>query len=159
MQANHSVTLGRLVAKPILKGYTRGDGSEGHRAWFKVAVTRLSDLRKPQEKRRTNLIPVECWGELAKRCAEFLDTGSEVYVEGELIFESRRREDGTGSDEYNHLMASKVQFGRKSPKNASPEGRPTPANALQEALNAAAVEAGLDVTCTVAGANPFEDAS
>ncbi len=155
MQANHSEILGRLAAKPVLTSYTKSDGSEGHRVWFKVAVDRLSDLGKPREKRRTSFIPVVCWGELAKRCAEFLDTGSEVHAEGELIFESRLGED----KERNHLMASRVQFGRKSLKNASPEGRPTPANALQEALNAAAVEAGLDVTCTVAGANPFEDAS
>jgi len=31
MDYNHSMIVGRLAGKPILKGYKKGDGSEGWR--------------------------------------------------------------------------------------------------------------------------------
>lgn len=140
MDYNNSVIVGRLAAKPILKGYKKQDQTEGFRAFMRVAVTRIGDLGRPRNERRTNFIPVVCWGELAKRVAQYLDKGTEVTVAGEFIAESQPIE-GTNPVEYReyiHLQANTVQFGRRSQKNATPEQLVAEAKALQDRMDAAA---------------------
>ena len=52
MDYNHSMIVGRLAGKPILKGYKKGDGSEGWRCFLRVAVTRIGDLGRPLRRLR-----------------------------------------------------------------------------------------------------------
>ncbi len=155
MDYNHSMIVGRLAGKPLLKGYNKQDGTEGVRCFMRVAVTRIEDLGPKREERRTNFIPVVCWGELAKRVAQYLDKGTEVTCGGQLIAESQKIE---GSNpvayrEFINLQANTVQFGRRSNKNATPEQLIVQAEALKSRIDSAAAGAG-QPTGTDAGATP-----
>jgi len=169
MDYNHMMIVGRLAGKPILKGYKKSDGTDGFRCFMRVAVTRIEDLGRKREERRTNFIPVVCWGELAKRVAQYLDKGTEVTCAGQLIAESQKIE---GSNpvayrEFINLQANTVQFGRRSNKNATPDQLIAESKALQtriDSINAAAAgvgqptgtDAGATPTPAAGGANPFE---
>lgn len=167
MNANIITIVGRLAAKPQLKGYKKADGAAGFRAFMRVAVTRLGDLGKARADRRTNFIPVVCWGALAQRVGQFLDTGTEVTVVGELIAESQKQDDGTYK-EYIHIQANSVQFGRRSMKNASPADVSAQMAALQARVDALAAGGGsesapttpagtpADAPAPTEGGNPFE---
>ncbi|MBD3261607.1 MAG: single-stranded DNA-binding protein [Candidatus Altiarchaeales archaeon] len=137
MNANIHTIVGRLGMKPSVKSYKRADGSEGTRCFFRVMVTRLSDLGKPQDQRRVSALPVVTWGNLAKRCAQYLDKGTEVTVVGEVIQERRQLEDGS-YQEFIQIQANSVQFGRRSLKNASPETLKSQIDAIQASLEAQA---------------------
>lgn len=169
MNANIITIVGRLAAKPQLKGYKKADGAAGFRAFMRVAVTRLGDLGKARADRRTNFIPVVCWGALAQRVGQFLDTGTEVTVVGELIAESQKQDDGTYK-EYIHIQANSVQFGRRSMKNASPADVSAQMAALQARVESLAAghgapeaapaetpaETPADAPAPTEGGNPFE---
>lgn len=144
MNENIQILVGRLARKPELKGYSKSDGTEGFRCFFRVAVTRLGDLGKPRAEQRVGFFPVVCWGNLAQRCAQYLDVGTEVTVKGELEQRVEKLEDGTYK-EYFHIRANTVQFGRKSLKNSSPEDISGQLTAMQTRLQA-----------MVEGANPTE---
>lgn len=164
MDYNHTTIVGRLAAKPMLKGYSKQDGTEGFRCFMRVAVTRLGDLSRPREQRRTNFIPVVCWGDLGKRCAQYLDKGTEVTCAGEFIAESQVIENTNPKEyrEFIHLQANTVQFGRRSAKNATPDQLIAEAKALQIRIDAAAAGEGQSSTPSDIPAdisNPFEDNS
>jgi len=134
MDQNRSHFIGRLAIEPTLKAYTKADKTEGYRCFFTLAVTRLMDRgQKDRSKRRTNFIPIVTWGEAAKRHAQHLSKGTEIAVEGEMIFESKKLEDGTYKN-YNYCQANDVQYGRRSEKNATPEQLQATAVALQKRL-------------------------
>lgn len=161
MNANIITVVGRLAAKPQLKGYKKADGTDGFRGFMRVAVTRLGDLGKPRDQQRTNFIPVVLWGALAQRSAQHLDTGTEVTVTGEMIAESQKLEDGKYRD-YIHIQANSVQFGRRSAKNSTPAGDVTSQlAAMQARLDAITAGAGTSATPQanpglVEGTNPFD---
>jgi single-stranded DNA-binding protein len=129
MNMNECNIVGRLSRDPILKSYTKADGTAGHRCFMTVAVTRIADLGKARAEQRTNFIPVVVWGDQAKRCAQFLAKGTEVGVSGEFIAESTPKLDAAGNqlvidgvkqyNDYRQLQANRVQFGQASPKNAA----------------------------------------
>lgn len=177
MNANITTIVGRLAAKPQLKGYKKKDGSDGFRGFMRVAVTRLGDLGKPREERRTNFCPVVSWGALAQRCAQHLDTGTEVTVVGELIAESQVITDAQGQPvldangkkqyrEFIHIQANSVQFGRRSMKNASQGDLASQVAALQARMDAAAgghgtpapaeTPASTPASTPAEGENPFD---
>lgn len=169
MDYNHAMIVGRLAGAPILKGYKKSDGTEGFRCFMRVAVTRLGDLGRKREERRTNFIPVVCWGELAKRVAQYLDKGTEVTVAGEFIAESQKIENTNPVEyrEFINLQASTVQFGRRSNKNATPDQLIAEAKALQtriDSVNAAAAGSGQSTSPDMGatptpegGTNPFAE--
>lgn len=159
MDYNHVTIVGRLAGNPQLKGFKKSDGSDGMRCFMRIAVTRLGDLGAKREDRRTNFVPVVCWGKLAKRCAEYLAKGTEVTVAGELIAESEKLEGTEGYKEYIHVQATAVQFGRRSMKNATPEQRQAAIDALKERVDGAAEGTGSQapIAAPIAGTNPFEE--
>ena len=177
MNGNHITLCGRLAGKPVLKGFNKKDKSEGFRSFMRVAVTRLGDLGAKRDDQRTNFVPVVAWGGLAQRIAQYLDKGGEVLVSGELIAESKVKTDAAGApivlngktqyDEYIHVQATSVQFGRKSLKNQSPADIAVQLASLQTRIDAMTsgegqpteTPASTPVTSAetpVAGDNPFE---
>ncbi len=178
MNGNHITICGRLAGKPVLKGHSKKDGSDGFRSFMRVAVTRLGDLGAKREDQRTNFVPVVAWGGLAQRIAQYLDKGGEVLVSGELIAESKVKTDAAGApivingktqyDEYIHVQATSVQFGRKSLKNQSPADIATQLASLQLRIDAMTSGEGqptetpastpeTSAGTPVAGDNPFEE--
>jgi single-stranded DNA-binding protein len=180
MNANSISIVGRLAGKPVLKGFNKANGEGGFRSFMRVAVTRLGDLGAKRDDQRTNFVPVVAWGGLAQRIAQYLDKGTEVYVEGELIAESKPKLDAAGNaividgktqyDEYIHVQARSCQFGRKSMKNQSPADIAAQLASLQTRIDSmttgegAPTETPASTPATPAaesapaeGANPFED--
>ena len=160
MDINSIVIAGRLAGNPQLKSYKKADGTEGHRCFMRIAVTRLSDRgKKDRAERRTNFVPVVAWGEAAKRHAQFLATGTQVVIRGELMAESRKKEDGT-YDNFVVVQADDVQYGQRSLKNATPQQLASQVSALQTRINGLAAgtpETILGLPISEAG-NPFAEA-
>lgn len=155
MNSNTTILVGRLAGDPILKSYSKKDGSEGHRCFFRLAITRLSDRGSKAEDRRTNFIPVVAWGDAAKRHAQFLAKGTEVTVVGEIIAESKKNEDGTYTDFFS-VQANDIQYGQRSLKNAKPEDLQRQVSALSARLaNVAAAPVAAPAPMAAAGQNPF----
>ena len=159
MDYNQVTIVGRLAGNPQLKGYKKKDGTDGMRCFMRIAVTRLSDLGAKREDRRTNFIPVVCWGKLAERCGQYLNTGTEVTVGGEFIAESEKIEGTDKWKDYTHLQATTCQFGRRSMKNATPEQRQAAIDALKERVDATADGTRTPASTPVAGKNPFEESA
>lgn len=161
MDSNVIVISGRLAGNPILKSYKKADGTEGHRCFFRVAVTRLSDRgQKDRAKRRTNFVPVVAWGEAAKRHAQFLATGTQVTVQGELLCETTRKEDGSFDKEFISVLANDVQYGPRSMKNATPQQLASQVQALQNRIEGLAAGTSEPVAAlpTPSAGNPFAEA-
>lgn len=134
MDMNDVRLVGRLAGDPILKSYTKKDGSEGFRCFFRVAVTQLMDRgQKDPAQRRTNYIAVVTWGEAAKRHAQYLAKGTEVAIGGELICQSVKQEDGSFR-EYTSVEARDVQYGRRSLKNSTAADVAAQVSALQKRI-------------------------
>lgn len=155
MNINTAMIVGRLAGDPILKSYQKKDGSEGHRCFFRVAVTRLSDRgEKDATKRRTNFIPIVTWGDAAKRHAQFLAKGTEVTVIGEVIAESQKNADGTYTDFFS-VQANDIQYGQRSLKNAKPEDLQRQVSALSTRLANVAAAPAPAPAVQAEGQNPF----
>jgi single-stranded DNA-binding protein len=133
MNQNQVFLIGRAAGVPQLKTYTKGDGSEGFRCWFKLAVTRLMDRGAKRDEQRTSFINVVTWGEAAKRHAQYIGKGDAVNVMGELVIDSQKNDDGTYT-EFVNVTARDIQYLGKSLKNDSPEGLAKRAAGIQARL-------------------------
>ncbi len=118
MNQNTWMGVGRVANKPQLKPYKKADGTEGYRCFFRLAITRLMDRGKGRDDQRASFIPIVCWGEPAKRHAQYLDVGTEVCIVGELIVDANRKEDGTYGADFFNVTAHDIQYGAPSLKNA-----------------------------------------
>jgi single-stranded DNA-binding protein len=177
MNVNNCTIVGRLAGNPSMKSFKKGNGEDGYRLFMRIAVTRLGDLGAKREEQRTNFVPVVVWGKLAQTCATYLAKGTEVTCLGEFIAESKPKLDAAGAhiaidgknqyDEYLHLQANSVQFGRKSNKNATPADMQAQLAAIQTRIDGMASEgtapaagsASTPAPATPApaeGTNPFE---
>lgn len=158
MNSNTTILVGRLAGDPILKSYAKKDGAEGHRCFFRLAITRLADRGSKTDDRRTNYIPVVAWGDAAKRHAQFLAKGTEVTVVGEIIAESKKNEDGTYTDFFS-VQANDIQYGQRSLKNAKPEDLRRQVDALSKRLGEVAQvpapAAPIGAPQMAEGQNPF----
>ncbi len=150
---NHNVAtlVGRLAGDPIVKSYTKADGTGGVRCFMRLAITRLMDRSKKigDESRRTNFVPIVAWGKRGELCAQYLAKGTMITVTGEVIAESQLiTQDGSseplldanGRKQYRdffYVQASDVQFGPRSLKNASPEQRQSELLRVQKSIDAA----------------------
>lgn len=134
MNQNQWFGVGRVAGKPQLKSYTKSDGTEGFRCFFRLAITRLMDRGAKREDQRTSFIPIVAWGEQAKRHAQYLDVGTEICVSGELVVDSHKQDDGSYKEFYN-INARDIQYGQRSFKNASAEQIQTRISGLQGRMN------------------------
>lgn len=161
MDSNVSIILGRLATMPQMKGFKKRDGTDGYRTFFRAAVTRKSDLGRPRAERRTDFIPVTCWGKVAQNVAEHLKKGDEVYLIGEYHCDRGEAIPNTNPvryAEYHGIHASFVQFGRRSLKNQT--GQNASGNAAEALASriAAAGDGQPSSAAPVGGENPFDEA-
>ena len=82
-----------------------------------VAVTKTWKGQDNEKKSRTTWIQVSCWGKLAENCNQYLDKGSKVLVEGELIEPGVWTNNETGKPQaQNRVNASNILFLSSSKK-------------------------------------------
>ncbi len=177
MNFSHTALVGRLAGDPLVKSYTRQDGTSGTRCFMRVASTRKMDRGKKigDPTRRTNFVPCVAWGKRAELCAQYLAQGTMVAIGGEIIAESQLITvdgkvggtpvlDANGRKQYRdffYVQIDDVQFGPRSLKNATPEQRQRELERVQAAINSAADGASPGTTATPAAAvaddaNPYD---
>jgi single-strand DNA-binding protein len=115
MSVNKAIILGRLGKDVELK-YT---GSQKAVASFSVATSESYTDKSGQKQESTEWHNVEVWGKLAELCKEYLQKGSECYVEGSIKTESYEK---NGEKKYiTKLVARTVQFLGKPEKTTMAE--------------------------------------
>lgn len=111
---NKVIILGNLGARPELKYLPSGQAV----CEMRIA-TSDSWTKDGQKQEKTEWHSVKAWGKTGENCAQYLDKGRTVYVEGRL--ETRSWDDKkTGEKKYKtEITASSVQFIGKGERSAS----------------------------------------
>jgi single-strand DNA-binding protein len=102
---NKAIIVGRLGSKPEVHQTAGGASVTG----FSVATNESWTDKNGQKQERTEWHKVVVWGKLAAICAEHLDKGRMVYVEGRI--QTRQWEDKDGVKKYTtEINAQTVKF-------------------------------------------------
>ncbi len=103
---NKVIIIGHLGAKPELKYLPSGQAVTEMR----VATSEVFNDKQQQRQERTEWHRVVVWGKTAENCAQYLDKGRQVYVEGRL--QTRSWDDKTsGEKKYmTEVVANNVTF-------------------------------------------------
>ena len=102
---NKCQIIGNLGADPDMRYVASGDAV----TTFSVAVNERWKNRDGEQQERTEWFRVVVWRGLAETCAQYLQKGRQVYVEGRL--QTRSWEDKSGSKQYRtEVIADRVQF-------------------------------------------------
>lgn len=117
---NSVVIGGRLCAPPELR-YTAGGTAVGN---MRVAINEKYKTSSGEVRDRATFVDVIVWGKIAESCAEYLDKGSELIVEGGL--RTNEWEDRATGQKRQRLEvnAARVQFGNNTKRG---NGVPAPA--------------------------------
>jgi len=110
---NRVTLIGNIGDKPTLR--TTGTGKEVSN--FSLATKEIS-LKDNQKTEQTEWHRIVVWGKTAQNCANYLDKGSLVCVEGRL---QTRKFNKNGFDQYTtEIIASNVIFLSNSKKTQEP---------------------------------------
>jgi single-strand DNA-binding protein len=103
---NKVILIGNLGAKPELKYLPSGQAV----CELRLATNESFTDRNQQKQERTEWHRVVVWGKTGENCAQYLDKGRSVYVEGRL--QTRSWDDkNTGEKRYaTEIVANTVQF-------------------------------------------------
>ncbi len=127
---NRVCLVGRLTAKPELR-YT---SSNIPYTRFAIAVNRT--FNNAQGQKEADFINISVWRRSAENCANYLDKGSQVSIEGRIQTGSYTDKDGNKRTSFD-VMADSVQFldtKRQAEARATSNG-PTPYDYNQAPAN------------------------
>lgn len=116
---NKAFLIGNLTRDPELRYLPSGTAV----ATFTVAVNRVYTLQTGEKKKEVTFMPIVVWARRAETCAEYLNKGSAVFVEGRLQSRSWQGQDGQKRSTV-EIVADNVQFLAR----AKGEGQTTPAS-------------------------------
>jgi len=102
---NRVILIGNLTDDPELR-YTQNGTA---RARFRVAINRRWRDRDGQLQEETTFVPVVVWGQQAETCANYLEKGRLVAVEGRLRIDSFETAEGERRKVV-EVVADTVQF-------------------------------------------------
>mgnify|MGYP003514724154 CR=1 FL=1 len=122
---NKVIVLGNLGAKPELKYLPSGQAV----CEMRIATSETYTDKNEQKQERTEWHRVVVWGKTAENCAQYLDKGRRVYVEGRL--QTRSWDNKEGVKQYmTETVANQVVFlggggqreerGESAPRAAAP---------------------------------------
>jgi single-strand DNA-binding protein len=123
---NKVILIGNLGQKPELKYLPSGQAV----CEMRLATNEVFNDKQNQRQERTEWHSVVVWGKTAENCAQYLDKGRSVYIEGRL--QTRSWDDkNTGEKKYKtEIVAQQVTFLGGGPGAERGEGggyRPRPA--------------------------------
>jgi len=126
MGLNRVVLTGRLTADPELR-YTQTGRA---RTRFSIAVNRRYRDQEGNFQEETTFVPIVVWGAQAENCANYLQKGRQVAVDGRLRIDSFETQEGERRKVV-EVVAQRVEFlgGRR-------EGAEEPAEEPQPAAEA-----------------------
>jgi single-strand DNA-binding protein len=103
---NKVILIGNLGAKPELKFLPSGQGV----CEMRIATSEQFTDKQQQKQERTEWHRIVVWGKMGENCAQYLDKGRQVYVEGRL--QTRSWDDKkTGEKRYmTEIVANQVTF-------------------------------------------------
>ena len=146
---NNVVLVGRLARDPEMRYTTRGTAITK----FRVAVSRPPRRDAPEGEEQTDWLDIVTWGRVAENCAQYLDKGSLVAIEGRV--QSRTWQTQDGQNRYAvEINARNVQFlesrqeaeRRRAGRQAAPAAEPDEGDKAAEADNEfGAVPEGEDI--------------
>lgn len=114
---NKAILIGRLTKDPELR-YTPANGVAV--ATFTLAVDR--PFANQQGEREADFIPVVVWRKQAENCANYLNKGSLVAVEGRI--QVRNYEDREGQRRWvTEIVGDRVQFLSKKGDQSQQDGK------------------------------------
>jgi len=122
MGLNRIVLTGRLTADPELR-YTQTGRA---RTRFSIAVNRQYRDQGGNLQQETTFVPVVVWGAQAENCANYLQKGREVAVDGRLRIDTFETQDGERKKVV-EIVAQRVEFlGSRREGAAEPAEEPQP---------------------------------
>ena len=133
MSLNKVLLIGNLTRAPELRYTPSGTAV----ADLRMAVNRYYSTQSGEKREETCFLTVVVWGKQAESCGEYLDKGSQVFVEGRLQTRDWEGKDGQKRTA-TEVVAERVQFMSRTKGGA---GAGTPA-----AVPAAPAFAGSDDT-------------
>jgi single-strand DNA-binding protein len=103
---NKVILIGNLGAKPELKYLPSGQAV----CELRLATNEVFNDKNGQKQERTEWHSVIAWGKTGENCAQYLDKGRSVYIEGRL--QTRSWDDkNTGEKRYKtEIVANQVTF-------------------------------------------------
>ena len=128
---NKVVLLGNLTRDPELKKSPNGVSV----AKLRLAVNETyKDRQTGQPKEVACFVDVAVWDKQAESCGQYLTRGSQVLVEGRLIYEEWKNAQGESRNRLS-VRADRVQFinTARRPEGAPALGGPTSASATSSA--------------------------
>lgn len=109
MNINKAIIAGRITRKPELKSLPSGVQV----ASFSVATNQVWKDKSGEKKESTEFHNVVVFGRQAESCAQYLDQGQVVLLEGRI--QTRTWDGQDGKKNYRtEIVADRVQFGQKS---------------------------------------------
>lgn len=111
MSFNQMMVIGNLTKDPTIINI----GESLTVCKFSIAQTETIKNKNGEKKQYTEYFNVECWGPLAKTCAQFLSTGSSVFVVGKFTSHKYTKKSGEQGT-YNSINSKKIRF--LSPKKS-----------------------------------------
>src|SRR5258706_10407664 len=103
---NKVILIGHLGAKPELKYLPSGQAV----CEMRIATTEVFNDKNQQRQERTEWHRIVVWGKTGENCAQYLDKGRQVYVEGRI--QTRSWDDkNSGEKKYmTEIVANNVTF-------------------------------------------------
>jgi single-strand DNA-binding protein len=119
---NKVILIGNLGAKPELKYLSSGQAV----CELRLATNEQWTDKNQQKQERTEWHRVVVWGKTGENCAQYLDKGRAVYIEGRL--QTRSWDDkNTGEKRYmTEIVANSVQFLGGGGEGGGPRGGSRP---------------------------------
>ena len=111
MNLNQVTLLGRLTRNIDLR-----DAGGTKVGQFGLAVNETYRDKAGETVKKTCFVDVDCWDRQAEACAKYLEKGSPVLIEGKLVLEQWKGNDGQARSRHK-VRAARVHFihgGRKS---------------------------------------------
>jgi len=120
MSFNKVIIIGRLGSDPELRNTQSGTPVCN----MSVATNRTWRDQNDQQQEETEWHRVVAWGSLAETCANYLESGRQIAVEGRL--QTNEWEDNNGNTRYTtEIVANNVQFlGSRGDTQGVPGGGP-----------------------------------
>ena len=105
MSLNKVLLIGNLTRAPELRYTPSGTAV----ADLRLAVNRNYSTQSGEKREETCFLTVVVWGKQAESCGEYLDKGSQVFVEGRLQTRDWEGKDGQKRTS-TEVVAERVQF-------------------------------------------------
>jgi single-strand DNA-binding protein len=105
MSLNKVLLIGNLTRAPELRYTPSGTAV----ADLRLAVNRNYSTQSGERREETCFLTVVVWGKQAESCGEYLDKGSQIFVEGRLQTRDWESKDGQKRSA-TEVVAERVQF-------------------------------------------------